>query len=117
MALTRARDVPNETDPFHHGTGDWLDPITGKMTFPESHFNLLDSRVKVTCFEEIFETVASSVQEKIGRMRIMKVGAKRCYLYHADDEYRYHLAVVTNPSAFVVFEDSLPILIPTDGRL
>lgn len=117
IALTRARDVPADVDPFHHGTGDWIDPKTRKMIFPESHFRFLDERLHGTYFEEIYKRVNEGVPEAVARMRIMQLMPRACYSYHADDEYRYHLAIESNPTAFVIFEDLPPQHIPMDGWL
>jgi hypothetical protein len=73
IALTRATEVPSGVEPFHHGTGDWLDPKTGAMIFPESHFNLFDERLRGTYFEEVYDAITGAIPEKVARVRLMRL--------------------------------------------
>jgi hypothetical protein len=64
----------------------------------------------------VFEEIYKTFPHKIGRMRLMKMGPKKCYWLHNDPGLiRYHFAVVTNPGAFILYEKGNHYHIPADG--
>lgn len=71
----------------------------------------------------INETYLKKFLEKIpfgfGRVRIMQIKPKQCYTFHIDNNFRYHLAIDSNPNSFIVFKEPTHQLIniPTDGFL
>jgi len=49
------------------------------------------------------------------RVRLLLADPGRCYEMHYDEELRYHLALVTNPGCFIVYEYCSTYHIPADG--
>jgi hypothetical protein len=77
--------------------------------FTEFHPDLIG-----TYMHEVFK----SLPYKCGRFRLMRIKPKTCYSVHNDVTMRLHLAVVTNPSAFMVFPQYDYLThIPADGHL
>jgi hypothetical protein len=109
IALTHAADIPAGANPFQHGTGD--------KNEPEWHYRHFNDELKGTYFEEVYGAIAEAIPQKVARVRLMRLQPRQCYSYHADDEYRYHGAIWTNPSALVIFEGEPPQHIPDDGML
>lgn len=104
----------NTSDSFdvYQGTGDSrLDhcPMYGLL---EEDFTYFNTEFTDTIFWEIF----NSFPHKMGRMRLMKVPAKKCYWMHNDPGMvRYHFAVDTNQDCFILYRDHGHYHIPADG--
>jgi len=82
----------------------------------EQEFRYFLPEFKTSYLHEIHGAVNAELGGTVGRMRLMKLSPRECYTFHKDDNVRYHLAVRTNPKAFVAFEAGLRH-IPADGRL
>lgn len=81
---------PDSSDPYYETIGTEI-PETG-IEFP-----VVNEIFRETYFEEIFNTLG-----EIGRVRFMLIRPKKCYSIHRDWETRYHLAIQTNPSCFLM---------------
>ena len=107
---------------FVNTSGDNLDPYEGTGDSRLSHcpmyglkeedFNIFNTAFNNTIFEEICQHFPF----KMGRIRLMKVPAKKCYWMHNDPGMvRYHFAVETNEDCFILYRDHGHYHIPADG--
>ena len=72
--------------------------------------NFIDE-YKDSYFYEIYQTIGG-----LGRFRILAMQPKTCYSMHRDLTYRYHLAIDTNPGAYLVFPEQREFhKIPANG--
>ena len=104
----------NTTDNYdvYQGTGDSRLDHCPMYGLNEEDFTNFNPAFAGTIFEEIFETFPF----KIGRMRLMKVPAKKCYWMHNDPGMvRYHFAINTNQDCFILYRDYGHYHIPDDG--
>jgi hypothetical protein len=100
-----------KSDPYQ-GTGDSRLDHCPMYGLEESDFTEFNPEFNGTVFEEIFKTFPHT----IGRMRLMKVPAKKCYWMHNDPGMvRYHFAVDTNADCFILYRDHGHYHIPADG--
>jgi hypothetical protein len=100
-----------DLDPYQ-GTGDSRLDHCPMYGLQEEDFKIFNPEFNGTVFEEIFKTFP----HKIGRMRLMKVPAKKCYWMHNDPGMvRYHFAVDTNSDCFILYRDHGHYHIPADG--
>lgn len=54
----------------------------------------------------------------IGEARLMKLGSAETYTAHSDPDDRYHLAIETNPQAYLIDLDAGELFhLPADGRV
>jgi hypothetical protein len=101
---------PGSPDPLREGAG-WFDGV-------ESDFSVFNEEFKGTIFEEIYHRVPY----KLGRVRFMLMPPRACYSFHADKEPRLHIALVSNPNAYLLIDDdsalrSWKIKIPANGHV
>lgn len=104
----------NTSDNFdvYQGTGDSRLDHCPMYGLEEKDFTFFNPAFANTVFEEIWNTFPF----KMGRMRLMKVPAKKCYWMHNDPGMvRYHFAVITNQDCFILYRDHTHVHIPADG--
>ncbi len=70
---------------------------------------------KNTYLEKIYHQLQLTFNKKVARIRLMYLPPKTCYSLHFDATVRYHIALETNPAAFLIFKNDLPAHIPSDG--
>lgn len=99
------------------GTKDPLYDGVGKLEGAESDYRVFNEEFRGTFLETIYNRVCEWSPHGIGRVRIMRMGPKSCYSMHADKTMRYHLAVMTDRNAYLVFHGQPPFHIPMDGHL
>ena len=80
----------------------------------ESKYTEFCKEYSGTYFEEIHKEL--SERWIIGRMRLLLLEPRTCLSYHRDPEPRLHMAVDTNPGAFLVIDDE-QFNIPADGSV
>lgn len=69
-----------------------------------------------TYFYEILHSMKR--QWQLGRSRLMRLPAGRCYTMHRDKTaHRFHVAVITNPNCFMAYKSGQIHHIPADGRI
>lgn len=94
---------------------------TGKLSDTRIH----DTRVREEDFTEFHPDLVGTYMYEVfqqmpfpcGRFRLMRIKPRSCYSVHRDVTMRIHLAVVTSPSAFIVFpEGDFLKHIPADGH-
>tara|TARA_B110000305_G_C19460497_1_gene653998 strand:+ start:855 stop:1376 length:522 start_codon:yes stop_codon:yes gene_type:complete len=96
----------------YQGTGDSRLDHCPMYGLQEEDFIVFNPEFHGTVFEEIWKTFP----HKMGRMRLMKVPAKKCYWMHNDPGIvRYHFAIDTNPDCFILYRDYGHYHIPADG--
>lgn len=105
---------PDAADPLADGLESQFAP-DGTLRYLEREF---------TCFNETFADTHFAVVHRavtalfpIGRMRLMVVRPGKVYRVHADATKRAHLAIHTDPAAYVVGPDGHGHHVPADGRL
>jgi hypothetical protein len=100
------KSKPNSDNLWFDSTGSLYDRGTKSFTNNELDFNVwnLDSNNYIR--QEV-----EKLQEKekiiIGRVRIMKLLPKIGLSVHKDNEFRYHLVLKTNPSAYFAFNETI----------
>ncbi len=109
ICFVNTQDSDNDV---YQGTGDIRLAHSNSYGLEEKDFTKFNTNFNGTIFEEIYKTFPY----EIGRMRLMKMGPKKCYWLHNDPGLiRYHFAVVTNPGAFILYEKGNHYHIPADG--
>ena len=109
ICLTHRDGVEDPDEQLYEGTGRLKD---GFNEYDYRHFN---SHFRGTGFEEIYNDIARDWE--IGRMRLALLPSHKCYSMHEDNEdYRTHLALVTNPHVYVFYENGKSFHIPADGN-
>ncbi|WP_216895663.1 aspartyl/asparaginyl beta-hydroxylase domain-containing protein [Nocardia alni] len=105
---------PAAVDPLADGLESQFAP-DGTLRYLEREF---------CCFNELFaDTYFAAVHRSIttvfpiGRMRLMIVRPGKMYRSHADATKRAHLAIHTNPDAYLVGPSGCGHHVPVDGRL
>lgn len=102
---------PGAQEPLRDGEGNLL----GRGA--ETDFTVFNREFEGTVFEDIYRTVPY----RLGRVRLMALPPRSCYSFHQDSEPRLHIAIVTNPQAFLLLDaggNNLKRLhLPADGRL
>ena len=88
--------------------------VTREDSIEESKYTEFCEKYKGTYFEEIH--IELSERWIIGRMRLLLLEPRTCLSYHRDPEPRLHMAVDTNPGAFLVV-DNEQFNIPADGSV
>lgn len=86
---------------FIQGCGSLWNFDKNKFWAKEEDFSIFNNSIRDNYLYEVYKMMPF----KVGRMRIMKLQPKRCYSYHKDTEFRYHIAVKTNPQSFLLIED------------
>lgn len=85
----------------------------GSRKYPEKDYYIVNDIFKNT----VFETSLNQINH--GRVRLMYMEPKTCYSLHRDDTERVHVALTTNPGAYLLVEASQHKLwkvhIPVDG--
>lgn len=106
---------PTATESWYDATGsllyEWLSdevdenglPLKKQIQKREDEFRYLVPELRDT----VFERLISSLNEryKLGRIRLMNMGPRKCMTWHVDGEPRLHIPIVTNPGAHLVIEN------------
>tara|TARA_B100000315_G_C14442887_1_gene525514 strand:- start:112 stop:663 length:552 start_codon:yes stop_codon:yes gene_type:complete len=82
----------------------------------ESDYSVINDEFQDTAIVELL----AKLPFPYGRTRLMKMAPKSCLSVHADPTARYHYAIVTNPSCYLIEVDGSSgtfYHIPADGRL
>ncbi|MGQ4600321.1 aspartyl/asparaginyl beta-hydroxylase domain-containing protein [Nocardia sp. R6R-6] len=87
----------------------------GIMGYLEREFSCLNPMFSDTYFAVVHRAVSALMP--IGRMRLMIMTPGTVYRMHADATKRAHLAIHTDPDAYLVGPDGHGHHIPADGRL
>lgn len=108
----------NELDQFQDGIGSLFDFDNKIWTGHESQFSILHPRLEGSYIHQIIEQLETTFPVKIGRLRIMRLKARACYSWHFDqDEYRFHIPLLTNPNCFFMTKEWGLESMPVCGRL
>ncbi|MFD8249685.1 aspartyl/asparaginyl beta-hydroxylase domain-containing protein [Nocardia sp. NPDC059691] len=111
VSLTHRRDA---TDPLTDGLQSQFAP-DGAMRYLESEFCCVNEALADTYFAIVWQSVRALMP--VGRMRLMIVPPRKVYRMHADATQRAHLAIRTDPEAFLVGPDGDGYHVPADGRV
>ena len=77
-------------------------------------YRVISDEFRGTYFEEILRALPFH----FGRTRLMSIPPQKCYPVHADRTVRYHLAIDTNPFAYIFFPVQKQMFhVPADGHL
>lgn len=98
IGLTHRPGITDETEKIFDGTGSLYDYDTSEFKAKESDFTVFNKRFYGTYFYDIYKSFPD-----IGRFRIMIAKPYSCYSMHIDTTDRYHIPVITNPNAYLVF--------------
>ena len=104
---------PDARTPLYDGAGSLYDFEKKRFFATESEFIILNREFEGTYLEEIYNTI--NTVDKLGRARLLTLQPRNCYSFHRDTEIRYHMAIKTNKSCFIMYEDVPPYHIPADG--
>ena len=80
----------------------------------ESQYTEFVENFKGTYFEEVYNKL--SEKYILGRVRLLLIEPRTSLSWHRDPEPRIHIAVHTNPGAFLVIDEKL-MNIPADGSV
>ncbi|WP_280385326.1 aspartyl/asparaginyl beta-hydroxylase domain-containing protein [Nocardia wallacei] len=105
---------PEAVDPLSDGLQSQFAP-DGTLRYLESEFTCFNEEFADTYFATVWRSVTALMP--VGRMRLMIVGPQQLYRMHADATKRAHLAIHTDPDAFLVGPDGQGHHVPADGRL
>ncbi|MBF6063535.1 aspartyl/asparaginyl beta-hydroxylase domain-containing protein [Nocardia terpenica] len=105
---------PGAVDPLADGLESQFAP-DGTLRYLESEFCCFNDDFADTYFATVWRSVRALYP--VGRMRLMIVGPQQIYRMHADATKRAHLAIHTDPDAFLVGPDGHGHHVPADGRL
>ena len=100
------RSKPNSDNPWFDSTGSLYDRDTKLFTNSELDFNIWNLNSNNYIRQEI-EKLQEKEKISIGRVRIMKLLPKIGLSIHRDNEFRYHLVLKTNPSAYFAFNETI----------
>lgn len=99
---------------YRESVGSLYDADLNPARGVERDFSQLNRELDGTYLNWIYQ----SVPFRPARMRIMRLPARTCLSLHLDTGPRYHIAIVTNPAAFILFpHESRVYHIPANGRL
>ncbi|WP_280335674.1 aspartyl/asparaginyl beta-hydroxylase domain-containing protein [Nocardia wallacei] len=87
----------------------------GTMRYLEREFCCFNDDFADTYFAVVWRSLTALMP--VGRMRLMVVRPQQVYRMHADATKRAHLAIHTDPDAFLVGPDGQGYHVPADGRL
>lgn len=105
----------NTDQTVYDGVGSTFDREKLDWKVQEKDFQFFLNEFKGTYFETVYHDLQKLSDGKIARMRLMYLPPFSCYSFHFDNTQRYHISLVTNESAFLVFRDEIPVHIPADG--
>lgn len=111
ISLTHRRDAE---DLLADGLVSQFAP-DGSMRYHEREFSRLNPMFSDTYFAVVHRAVSALMP--IGRMRLMIMAPGTVYRMHADATKRAHLAIHTDPDAYLVGPDGRGHHVPADGRL
>src|SRR5271157_6638741 len=94
---------PGAKDRVADAVGSLYDYNTQTFIGNETDYSEFVSEFKDTYFEEIYSTMPF----KISRMRLLGLPSRQGYSVHADREYRYHIAITTNPHCTILFSPTI----------
>lgn len=104
----------NTTEDYdvYEGTGDARLSHCPMYGLKETDFKYFNPEFNNTIFKHIYDVFPF----KIGRMRLAKLPAKKCYWMHTDPGMtRFHFAIHSNKDCLMVYRDYGAIHIPDDG--
>lgn len=104
---------PNARTPIYDGVGSLYDFEKKRFVAKESDFTVFNREFEGTYLEEVYNTI--NAVDSLGRVRLLRLQSRNCYSFHKDTEFRYHMAIKTNTSCFIMYEDAPPYHIPADG--
>lgn len=81
----------------------------------ERDFKVFLPEFRDTYLHEIYLRLQDETRNRIGRVRLMNLAPKACYSLHRDPTVRYHIAIETNPQAFLIFAQGGLRHLPEDG--
>lgn len=81
----------------------------------EKDFRFFLNEFRGTYLETVYNDLQKFSDGKIARMRLMYLPPVSCYSFHFDITQRYHISLITNESAFLIFKNEIPAHIPADG--
>lgn len=105
---------PGAANKLYDSVGTLWNAEEKRFISAEKDYSIFVEELMGSYFYELYQTLPF----KIGRMRLMGLDAKSCYTLHPDREYRYHIAITTNPQCFMLFYDksiNQAVHIPADG--
>ncbi len=102
----------------------WLDGLTSAVLkkeqplyFSEADFTQMNPGLEDTYFQWFYERLTEQFRGMLGRIRIFKRDPQTSSSLHHDLDVRFHLALKTNPAAFLVFPETGVFHIPADGHV
>lgn len=99
------------------GTGSLFNFNTNKWNSLNEDYKYFNNEFKHTYFQTMYDILNTKTNGRIRRIRLMNLPPKTCYSMHTDSTIRYHMALKTNPNAFLVFKDGAVVHIPNDGHI
>ena len=68
----------------------------------EEAYKVFEPLLMNTYLKNVYDTL--SKHYKLGRVRILKLGARSCLSYHRDPQPRLHIPIITNPGALMIVD-------------
>lgn len=108
-----------------HGALDpWSDGITTAtlkkdqpLYFSEADFNQFNPGLSESYFRYVHDELAHEFKGRLGRVRLFRREPQTSSSLHQDLDVRFHIALQTNPAAFLVFPELGVFHIPADGHV
>jgi hypothetical protein len=110
LSLTHHPEVTGNEHKVYNGVGKLA---KGTLEFD---YSMINEEFKELYVYKILKEL--SYQWHLGRTRFAQLPPRVCYSMHRDySSYRYHIAIATNPHAYITYEEGEMCHIPADGFL
>lgn len=96
ICLSHREEITDQKQKMSDGIGSLMN-----KNLNERDFCIFNEEFSGTYLEEVYR----SIPYNIGRLRIMKIKAHKCYSIHKDYTSRIHLPLITNEHCYMVFPD------------
>lgn len=104
-----------EDQSVYDGVGLIYDREKSVWLAHEKDFKYFLKEFEGTYFEQIYHDLQKITGNRIARMRLLYLPPRTCYSFHFDKTQRYHISLITNEHAFLIFHNEPPVHIPLDG--
>jgi len=109
---------PYSDNPYYESCGPQPDLAKDHLGNPltEGSYNQINELFKGSYFEEIIKMFPFEVT----RVRFVRLSSKACYRFHRDMTFKFHIAILTNPSNIMIWPEQshrLIVHMPADGHI
>ena len=105
-----------DEDPWRSGTTLRVIEDADEFPFSEADFKFINEPLQGSYFEHCYQQAQEILNRRAGRVRVFKRIVQTSSSLHQDLDVRLHLALQSNPGAFLVFPGEGLFQIPVDGH-